>query len=75
MLADLPADLRDGYHQAEAAVEDSPARALAGQVFPARHLPDYWQRFERFQLEDAQARLAAAHKPGWIRRLFGQSQA
>ena len=75
LLADLPADLRDGYHQAEAAVEDSPARALAGQVFLARHLPDYWQRFERFQLEDAQARLAAAHKPGWIRRLFGQSQA
>jgi len=75
LLADLPADLRGGYHRAEAAVEDSPARALAGQVFLARHLPDYWQRFERFQLEDAQARLAAAHKPGWIRRLFGQSQA
>jgi hypothetical protein len=44
-------------------------------VFLARHLPDYWQRFERFQLEDAQARLADRGKPGWIRRLFGPSQA
>ena len=73
-LADLPAALRAGYDRAEAAAEDGPARALAGQVFLARQLPDYWQRFERFQLEDAQTRLADADKPGWIRRLFGQGQ-
>lgn len=73
-LADLPAALRTGYDRAEAAAEAGPARALAGQVFLARHLPDYWQRFERFQLEDAQARLADSGRPGWIRRLFGQSQ-
>jgi len=71
-LADLPADLRAGFDRAEAAVEDGPARPLAGQVFLARHLADYWQRFERFQLEDAQARLADRTKPGWMRRLLGQ---
>ncbi len=52
---------------------DEAARSLAGQVFLARQLPDYWQRFERYQQEDAQERLADAAKPGWIRRLFGQS--
>lgn len=72
-LAELPADLRTRYDQAEAAVADGPARALAGQVFLARQLPDYWQRFEGFQQEDARARLTEAGKPGWIRRLFGQT--
>jgi hypothetical protein len=71
-LADLPADLRADFDRAEAAVEDGPPRPLAGQVFLARHLADYWQRFERFQLEDAQARLADRPKPGWMRRLLGQ---
>jgi hypothetical protein len=73
-LAGLPADLRAAYDRAEAAAEDGPARALAGQVFLARHLPDYWQRFERLQLDDAQARLADRGKPGWLRRLFHQGQ-
>lgn len=72
-LAELPADLRPRYQQAEAAVADEAARPLSGQVFLARQLPDYWQRFERYQQEDAQERLAEAAKPGWIRRLFGQS--
>jgi hypothetical protein len=72
-LAELPADLRPRYQQAEAAVADEAARPLSGQVFLARQLPDYWQRFERYQQEDAQARLSEAAKPGWIRRLFGQS--
>lgn len=72
-LAELPADLRPRYQQAEAAVADEAARPLRGQVFLARQLPDYWQRFERYQQEDAQERLSEAAKPGWIRRLFGQS--
>jgi len=72
-LADLSPDLRRRYQQAESAVTDEAARSLAGQVFLARQLPDYWQRFERYQQEDAQERLADAAKPGWIRRLFGQS--
>jgi hypothetical protein len=72
-LADLSPDLRPRYQQAESAVTDEVARSLAGQVFLARKLPDYWQRFERYQQEDAQERLADAAKPGWIRRLFGQS--
>jgi hypothetical protein len=72
-LAELPADLRPRYQQAEAAVADEAARPLSGQVFLARQLPDYWQRFERYQQEDAQERLSVAAKPGWIRRIFGQS--
>ena len=72
-LADLPADLRPRYQQAEAAVAEEAARPLAGQVFLARQLPDYWQRFEHYQQEDAQGRLAEGARPGWIRRLFGQS--
>jgi hypothetical protein len=72
-LGDLPADLRPRYQQAEAAVAEEAARPLAGQVFLARQLPDYWQRFERYRQEDAQERLAEGARPGWIRRLFGQS--
>jgi hypothetical protein len=72
-LADLPADLRPRYQQAESAAPDEAARPLAGQVFLARQLPDYWQRFERYQQEDAQEQLADAAKPGWLRRIFGQS--
>lgn len=73
-LVELPVELRPRYDQAEAAVADEAARPLAGQVFLARQLPDYWQRFERYQQEDAQERLADPAKPGgWLRRLFGQA--
>lgn len=72
-LAELAVELRPRYEQAEAAVADEAARPLAGQVFLARQLPDYWQRFERYQQEDARDRLAEPAKPGgWLRRLFGQ---
>jgi hypothetical protein len=72
-LAELPVELRPRYEQAEAAAVDEAARPLAGQVFLARQLPDYWQRFERYRQEDARQRLADAVRPGgWIRRLFGQ---
>ena len=57
--------------QAEAAIPDGPARLLAGQVYLARHLPDYWQRLERYQREDAERYLAEARPPSWLKRLFG----
>jgi hypothetical protein len=73
-LAELPVELRPGYDQTEAAAADAAARPLAGQVFLARRLPDYWQRFERYQRADAQDRLADPARPGgWLRRLFGQT--
>ena len=69
--ADLPDDQRARLTQAEAAMADPAARWLAGQVFLARHLPDYWQRLERYQREDAERYLAEARRPGWVKRLFG----
>ena len=73
-LAELPVVLRPQYDQAEAAAADDAARPLVGQVFLARRLPDYWQRFERYQQADAQDRLADPARPGgWLRRLFGQT--
>lgn len=73
-LAELLVELRPQYDQAEAAAADDAARPLAGQVFLARRLPDYWQRFERYQQADAQDRLADPARPGgWLRRLFGQT--
>jgi hypothetical protein len=68
--ADLTDDQRARLSRAEAGASD-PDRLLAGQVFLARHLPDYWQRLERFQREDAARHLAEARRPGWLKRLFG----
>jgi hypothetical protein len=72
-LADLPVELRARFDRAEAAAGDGPGRLLAGQVFLARQLADYWQRFERYQQDDAERTLAEACRPGWLRRLFGRS--
>ncbi len=71
--ADLPTDLRQAFDGAEAAGGDETARLLAGQVFLARHLPDYWQRFERYQGERAAQQLEEATRPGWLRRLLRPS--
>jgi hypothetical protein len=70
-VAELPAPLRLPYEQAEAAAADEPARLLTGQVWLARRLPDYWQRFERYQRQYAEQRLASPAEPRWLRRLFG----
>ena len=70
-VAELPAALRLPYEQAEAAAADEPARLLTGQVWLARRLPDYWQRFERYQRQYAEQRLASPAGPRWLRRLFG----
>ena len=70
-LAELPGELRPRFDAAEAAATDEPARLFAGQVFLARQLADYWQRFERYQRDDAERRLAEARRLGWLKRLFG----
>lgn len=70
-LAELPTDLRPSFDEAEAAAGDEPARLLTGQVWLARRLPDYWQRFERYQRQYAERRLADPSGPGWLKRLFG----
>ena len=70
-VAELPAELRLPYEQAEAAAADASARLLTGQVWLARRLPDYWQRFERYQRQYAERRLGSPAGPGWLRRLFG----
>ena len=69
--AELSDDQRVRLAGVEAAVSDVSARLLAGQVFLARQLPDYWQRLERYQREDAERYLAEARRPGWLKRLFG----
>jgi hypothetical protein len=69
--AELPAEQRAALQEAEAAAGDERGRLLAGQVWLARHLPDYWQRFERHQQRYAQERLARPEGPGWLKRLFG----
>jgi hypothetical protein len=70
-LADLPVELRPGFDEAEAAASGEPARLLSGQVWLARRLPDYWQRFEAYQRRYAEERLAHPGGPGWLKRLFG----
>ena len=70
-VADLPADLRPSFDEAEAAAGDQPARLLTGQVWLARRLPDYWQRFEGYQRRYAEQQLADPTGPGWLKRLFG----
>jgi hypothetical protein len=70
-LAELPGHLHPRFDAVEAAATGEPARLLAGQVFLARQLADYWQRFERYQRDDAERCLAEARRPGWLKRLFG----
>ncbi|HUM18365.1 MAG TPA: hypothetical protein VL086_21920 [Candidatus Nitrosotalea sp.] len=70
-VADLPDDLRPRLAQAGGEATDTAARLVARQVFLARQLPDYWQRFERYQREDAERYLTEARRPGWLKRLFG----
>ena len=70
-VAELPPDLRPHFDEAEAAAGDEPARLLAGQVWLARRLPDYWQSFERYQRQYALRQLADPAGSGWLKRLFG----
>jgi len=70
---ELGAEQRLEFERAEA-VQSKPAdKLLAGQVFLARRLPDYWQRFEAYVAEYEKARLdAPASASGWLSKLFGR---
>jgi hypothetical protein len=71
--AGLPPAERAALEAAEAAAADPQDRVLAGQVFLARQLPDYWQRFESYRAAYFAARLSApAPRAGWLRRLLGR---
>jgi hypothetical protein len=70
-VADLSQALRAGFDEAETAAGAEPGRLLAGQVWLARRLPDYWQRFERYQRQYTEQRMADPGGPGWLKRLFG----
>ena len=70
--AELPTERRAALAQAETSGSGERERALRGQVFLARHLPDYWQRFEAHRAAHAEARLSAPPPPpGLLKRLFG----
>jgi hypothetical protein len=70
--AELSADQRRAFDGARAGGTDAHARGLRGQVFLARQLPDYWQRFEAHRAAHAEARLASPDRSGgFLKRLFG----
>jgi hypothetical protein len=74
--ADLSVEQRGAIGRLEAGQSDPRERLLIGQVYLARQLPDYWQRFEAYRAGYAEARLSApVHAPraGWLSRLFGGS--
>ena len=84
LAGELLAYLRNAFHtelgaqdraeleRAEAGHPSGRARLLAGQVLLARRLPDYWQRFENYQIAFAGARLAApASRGGRLGRFLG----
>ena len=72
LLAELPPPQRDALAEAEAGGHGERDQALRGQIFLARTLPDYWQRFETHRTVYAGARLSAPpSSPGLLRRLFG----
>ena len=66
---------RAALEQAEAALA-KPEQLFAGQVFLARRLPDYWQRFETHRAAYTQACLQAPPpRLGWLSRLLGGNHA
>jgi hypothetical protein len=70
--AELPTERRAALAQVETSGSGERERALRGQVFLARQLPDYWQRFEAHRAAHAEARLSAPPPPpGLLKRLFG----
>jgi len=72
--AELGPEARAEMDAAEAGVQGDRASALAGHVFLARRLPDYWQRFEAHQTTYARQQLEAPPGPrrGWLGRLFSE---
>lgn len=71
LRASLSEDERQGFERARAADADARGRMLSGQVFLAKRLPDYWQRFEVHRAAFAERGLGATGQgPGWLKRLF-----
>jgi hypothetical protein len=71
--SELATKQRGDFDRAEAAHPKLPEKLLAGQVFLARRLPNYWQRFEAHVAEYEKARLdAPGSGSGWLSKLFGR---
>lgn len=69
--AGLDAERRKDLERARDMGADPRARALRGQIFLARLLPDYWQRLEVYRAAHAEAQLASPPAPaGFLKRLF-----
>lgn len=62
---------RGDLERARAEGADPRSRELRGQIFLARHLPDYWQRLEIHRAAHADAHLSAPPpSTGFLKRLF-----
>jgi sugar phosphate isomerase/epimerase len=69
--AGLAAEHRASFERARAEGAEPRSRELRGQIFLARQLPDYWQRFEIHRAAHAEAQLAAPPpSTGFFKRLF-----
>jgi hypothetical protein len=69
--AELGVAERTELERAQAGHQSERERLLAGQVFLARTLPDYWQRFETHRIAYGENRLQSeAGRSGWRQRLF-----
>jgi hypothetical protein len=70
---ELGPETRAEMDAAAANAQGTRACALAGHVFLARRLPDYWQRFDAHQADYARQQLEAPEpKRGWLGRLFSE---
>ena len=73
LRAELPAEERDELDRVESSRQELRERLLAGQVFLARRLPDYWQRFEVHQSAYAKMLVERPEpRENWIGRLFSR---
>jgi hypothetical protein len=73
LRAELAAEDRDELERVEASRPEPHERLFTGQVFLARRLPDYWQRFEVHQAAFARMRLETPERrESWVGRLFGR---
>jgi len=71
--SELAAEQRVEFERAEDAQSKPADKLLAGLVFLARRLPDYWQRFEVHVAEYERTRLdAPGSGSGWLSKLFGR---
>jgi hypothetical protein len=69
-VSELDAAIRHEVERAEAGYRTERERLLAGHVYLARRLPDYWQRLEKYHAAYAEARRGSPSQGGWLPRLF-----